>query len=64
MQQRRVQELRLVVTASDYEKALHFYRDVLGLKERAAFTSEGGRVSIPEAGDATLELADPHHAVY
>ena len=27
----QVSELRLVVTATDYESALHFYRDVLGL---------------------------------
>ena len=31
-----VTELRLVVTADDYEQALRFYRDVLGLPERAA----------------------------
>lgn len=56
-----VRELRLVVTATDFDEALHFYRDVLGLNERAAF-SEGGRVSILEAGRATLELADSAHA--
>lgn len=59
-----VRELRLVVTATDYDEALHFYRDVLGLSERAAFTSEGARVSILEAGRATLELADPAHAAF
>jgi lactoylglutathione lyase len=31
-----VTELRLVVTAADYEEALQFYRDVLGLAEREA----------------------------
>jgi len=64
MRQRRVHELRLVVTANDYEKAVHFYRDVLGLNERAAFNSEGGHVTILEAGVATLELADSRHAEY
>lgn len=59
-----VRELRLVVTASDYDEALRFYRDVLGLPERAAYTSPGGRVSVLEAGRATLELADPAHASY
>ena len=29
-----VSELRLVVTAADYDEALRFYRDVLGLPER------------------------------
>src|SRR5262249_9356342 len=57
-----VSELRLVVTAADYDEALRFYRDVLGLPERAAFSSPGGRVTILEAGPATLELADPPHA--
>ncbi|MBB5872129.1 catechol 2,3-dioxygenase-like lactoylglutathione lyase family enzyme [Allocatelliglobosispora scoriae] len=60
----RVRELRLVVTAADYDAALRFYRDVLGLDERAAFSSPGGRVTILEAGRATLEIADPSHAAY
>jgi lactoylglutathione lyase len=59
-----VRELRLVVTAEDYEAALEFYRDVLGLPERAAYSSPGGRVTILEAGRATLEIADPPHADY
>lgn len=61
---RRVRELRLVVTADDYDEALRFYRDVLGLDERAAFSSPGGRVTILDAGRATLEIADPSHAEY
>jgi lactoylglutathione lyase len=59
-----VTELRLVVTAADYDQALRFYRDVLGLREQAAFSSPGGRVTILEAGRATLEIADPPHAEY
>jgi lactoylglutathione lyase len=59
-----VTELRLVVTASDYDEALRFYRDVLGLREEAAFSSPGGRVTILAAGRATLEIADPPHAEY
>ena len=61
---REVRELRLVVTAPDYDEALRFYRDVLGLPERAAYASPGGRVTILEAGRATLGLADPPHAAY
>ena len=57
-----VLQLRLVVTAPDYDEALHFYRDVLGLRELEAYTSPDGRVSILEAGRATLELTDPSHA--
>lgn len=56
--------MRLVVTAENYEEALRFYRDVLGLKERAAFASEGGHVTILEAGAATLELSDLRHAAF
>jgi lactoylglutathione lyase len=60
----QVSELRLVVTADDYDEALRFYRDVLGLPEKEAYVSEDGRVSILEAGRATLELTDPKHAAY
>ncbi|GAA1406696.1 VOC family protein [Catellatospora coxensis] len=59
-----VSELRLVVTAPDYDEALRFYRDVLGMGELGAFSSPGGRVTILDAGRATLELADPAHAAY
>lgn len=59
-----VRELRLVVTASDFDEALHLYRDVLGLTEVDAVSSPGGRVAILDAGRATLELADPAHAAY
>lgn len=59
-----VRELRLVVTAADYDDALRFYRDVLGLRERAAYSSPDGRVTILEAGVATLEITDPPHAAF
>ena len=59
-----VRELRVAVTAPDYDDAVRFYRDVLGLRERAAYSSEDGRVTILEAGAATLELLDPVHAAF
>ena len=60
-----VTELRLVVTVDDYEAALTFYRDVLGLSERDAFSApNGGKVSILDAGRATLEIADAAQADY
>ncbi len=53
-------QLRVVVEADDYDAAVRFYRDVLGLPEQAAFTGEGdARVAILEAGRATLEIANP-----
>ena len=55
-----VLQMRLVVEADDYEEALRFYRDVLGLRQAEAYEGEGGaRVAILEAGRATLELANP-----
>jgi ribosomal protein S18 acetylase RimI-like enzyme/predicted enzyme related to lactoylglutathione lyase len=55
-----VLQLRLVVEADDFDGALHFYRDVLGLTEQAAFEGDDdARVVILEAGRATLELANP-----
>ena len=58
-----VRELRVCVTAEDYDDALAFYRDVLGLREVAAFSGHG-RVTILDAGRATLELLDPEHAAF
>jgi len=59
-----VRQLRLVVTVDNYDEALTFYRDVLGLTEEGAFAAEGGRVSILDAGRATLEITDRPHAEY
>ena len=58
-----VRELRVVVTVPDYDAAVAFYRDVLGMPEAAEYVSEdGGRVVILEAGQATLEIGDATHA--
>jgi lactoylglutathione lyase len=59
-----VRQLRLCVTAPDYDAAVSFYRDVLGLTVRESYSSEDGRVTILNAGIATLELADPTHAEF
>ena len=51
--------MRLVVEADDYEEAVHFYRDVLGLREELAVAGpEGAHVTILDAGRATLELVN------
>lgn len=63
-EQPQVRQLRLVVTADDYDEAMRFYRDTLGLTEEAAFSGEGGHVVILAAGRATLEIADRAHAEY
>jgi predicted enzyme related to lactoylglutathione lyase len=55
-----VVQLRLVVEVHDFDEAVSFYRDVLGLPEEAAFEGSGSeRVVILQAGRATLELANP-----
>jgi lactoylglutathione lyase len=60
-----VRELRLVVTADDYDAAVAFYRDVLGMPVSAEYLSDDqGRVVILEAGAATLEIGDRTHAEY
>jgi len=60
-----VRQLRLVVTADDYDEAVRFYRDVLGMPERDSVPpANGGRVMILDAGAATLELAEPATAEY
>ncbi len=55
-----VRQLRLVVEAEDWDEAVRFYRDVLGMPEQEAYAGEGGaHVIILDAGRATLELSNP-----
>jgi catechol 2,3-dioxygenase-like lactoylglutathione lyase family enzyme len=51
-----VRELRVAVTAENYEEALAFYRDVLGLPVVESWENEGGSGAILDAGRATLEV--------
>jgi lactoylglutathione lyase len=57
-------ELRLVVTVADYDEAVRFYRDVLGLPQLADFSGDGRRIVLLDAGRATMELADQAQAEY
>lgn len=55
-----VAQLRLIVETEDFEAALEFYRDVLGLPEQESYEGDGGaRVAILAVPSATLELANP-----
>ena len=55
-----VLQLRVIIEAEDFDAAIAFYRDALGLPEQAAFEDDGeARVSILDAGRATLEIANP-----
>jgi len=59
-QKPRVRQLRIVVEADDYDEALAFFRDVLGLDEQESYSGDGGaEVAILDAGRATLEIANP-----
>ena len=54
-----VRQLRLVVHAENYDEALRFYRDVLGMPVEEQYAAEGGaQVSSLGAGRATLELSN------
>jgi lactoylglutathione lyase len=57
-----VSELRLALTVDDFDAALAFYRDTLGLPQLEAWEAPDGRVVILAAGRATLELLDAGHA--
>lgn len=55
-------QLRLIIETDDFDEAVRFYRDVLGMPEQPAFATEGDdRVSILHAGIATIELATSTH---
>ena len=55
----RVRQLRLVIHTDDFDRALAFYQEALGLPTQAAFEGEGdARVAILDAGAATLEIAN------
>jgi catechol 2,3-dioxygenase-like lactoylglutathione lyase family enzyme len=55
-----VRQLRLVVETEDFDAALTFYRDVLGLTQQEAYEgADDARVVILLAGIATLELSNP-----
>jgi predicted enzyme related to lactoylglutathione lyase len=52
-----VAQLRLVVEVEDWEEAVRFYRDALGLSEEESFEGDGdARIAILRAGRATLEI--------
>ena len=56
----RVSQLRLVVEAEDFDAAVAFYRDALGLPVELDLAGDGGEhVMILDAGRATLELSNP-----
>jgi lactoylglutathione lyase len=57
-----VAELRVALTVDDFDRALAFYGETLGLRQLEAWEGPDGRVAILGAGRATLELLDARHA--
>jgi methylmalonyl-CoA/ethylmalonyl-CoA epimerase len=55
-------EFRVALTVPDFDDAVRFYRDVLGLKQLADWSGEDGRVILLDGGRATLELFDEPQA--
>ncbi len=53
----------MALTVEDFDAALAFYRDTLGLEQLEAWEAADGRVVILDAGRATLELVDERQAV-
>ncbi len=59
-----VTELRIALTVEDFDQALAFYRDTLGLEQLADWSGANGRVILLGGGRATLELFDARQAAY
>jgi len=56
-----VKEFRIALTTEDFERAVTFYRDGLGLDPGELWT-DNGRGQIFHAGRAALEIFDPQYA--
>jgi catechol 2,3-dioxygenase-like lactoylglutathione lyase family enzyme len=57
-----VKELRIALTVEDYDEALAFYRDALGLTLLEEWKAPGTNGALLEAGRATLEIFDEGQA--
>lgn len=57
-----VTELRVALTVTDFEQAVAFYRDALGLEQIEDWSSDDGKVILLSAGRATLEILDDAQA--
>lgn len=55
-------EFRVVLTVPDFDEAVAFYRDALGLEQLADWSGDDGRVILLDAGRATIELFDEQQA--
>jgi methylmalonyl-CoA/ethylmalonyl-CoA epimerase len=57
-----VTELRVALTVANFDEAVAFYRNAIGLEQVADWSTDNGRVILLNAGRATLELFDEAQA--
>jgi catechol 2,3-dioxygenase-like lactoylglutathione lyase family enzyme len=57
-----VTELRIALTVDDFEEAVAFYRDALGMNALEIWNAPGANGILLDAGRATLELFDAGQA--
>jgi catechol 2,3-dioxygenase-like lactoylglutathione lyase family enzyme len=57
-----VRETRVALTVQDYEAALRFYRDALGLPVVESWDGPSGRGAVMDAGRATIEVLSPEQS--
>ena len=56
--------MRVALTVGDFDTAVQFYRDIIGLEPSTDWSSEHRRCILLNAGRATLELFDERQADY
>src|SRR5512138_898595 len=57
-----VLELRVALTSSDYDRAVKFYCEALGIEPAQVWNNDGGRALILNLGSGTLEIFDEAQA--
>lgn len=59
---RSVLQLRVALTAPEFERMTRFYTEGLGIQPAAFFENDGGHAVMVEMGQATLEIFDEAQA--
>ena len=57
-------QFRVALTVGDFDKALIFFRDVLGLPVQQEWAADEGRGVVLSIREATLEILDQEHAAF
>jgi uncharacterized glyoxalase superfamily protein PhnB len=59
-----VTELRVALTVANFDEAVAFYKNAVGLEQIADWSTDNGHVIVFNAGRATLELFDEAQAAF